>query len=276
MLPTLAKSSGPEHDDRWSCVRRYRWHAGCILLIVIVVIQLGMWTMCTQCPLAPPTIDAHTSSIVDIDPVLLARARSVCDPVSHECHRRLSWSELGALLDAHTPQYISRLKDAQAIYAASRLRMAQEYHTVSDAVRHAKFGAPCVMEDGKRRCAFGPGMSANDIAAQVDSTALPDSVVVPNDFPYALEAPMRHEVIWTRVPLHGDTTRVRRLIEHHFPSSQYRTMHLVNPPYLQTIKDIFHIHVFVGPSSSTSEPRVWNESLTSTSRSSVSTVDLSS
>ena len=151
------------------------------------------------------------------------------------------------MLEAGTPQYISRLADAQATYTAKRIQMSEEYASVSDAVRHHKFGAACDTIDGKMHCPFTKSMSDADIAAQSDPLALPDSVLVPNDFPYALELPIRHEVIWTRVPLHGDPARVQRLIETYFPADKWHLLSLVNPPYLQTIKDIFHIHVFVKP-----------------------------
>lgn len=222
--------------------RTNRWYIACAFVaLVIIAVQLESRSigldLFRRVPLVPEPVLSE----------LHLRARSVCDPVSHECQRRLTWDELHVLLDAGTPQYISRLTEAQAVYAAQRRRMAKEYASVSDAVRHQKFGTTCESIDGKLHCPFATGMSAADIAAQSDPTALPDSLLVPNDFPYALEVPIRHEVIWTRVPLHGDPVRVQRLIERYFPAAEWQTMSLVNPVYLQTIKDIFHIHVFVRP-----------------------------
>lgn len=181
-------------------------------------------------------------------------AQSVCDPVRHVCHRELTWSELRLILEADTPQYLSRLASVQQRYSAAQSAMRAACRSVSDHVREHKFGAPCVLaEDGKRVCEFE---DASD-----GGLAFPKSVVVPNDFAYALESPIEHSLIWTRQPLgSADSPAVLRLVESHFPAAQFETLHLVNPPALQTIKDIYHIHVFHKRRIETSRPSEAEES----------------
>ena len=205
---------------------------------------------------AASTTTIHLASIpAGINATLLAQACSVCNPFTHICHRRMSWIELEVLLLAGVAsggtadwiQYISRLEGIQKYYTMSRARMARDYRSVSDAVRHHKFHAPCKASlDSRLICEFNTdSLSDQDRKALVDTHALPSSVCVPNDFPYALDTLITHQVIWSRVALFNDTARIQGLIEQYYPAESYETLYLVNPPSLQTIRDIFHIHVFV-------------------------------
>jgi len=195
-------------------------------------------------------------------PTPLAMAQSVCDPIVHECRRRLTWDELRLLLEADTPAYISRLPEMQRFYRRAQEGMRQRYRSMGDHIREHKFGAPCRDNaEGKRVCEF-PSLpltqapASPSLATALNSTGagalselppLPASVVFPNDFPYALsqDEPIHHSVIWTREPLAGrDSPTVLRLLEHHFPAHKFDVQYLVNPLILQSIRDVFHFHVF--------------------------------
>lgn len=117
--------------------------------------------------------------------------------------------------------------------------MAKEYRSVSDHIRAHKFGAPCRLNAvGKKECDF------ETTAAVDDLVTLPPSRIFPNDFSYALETGISHDLVWLQQTLARNDSRIARIVELYKPAAQFETMHLVNPPRLQTIPDIFHIHIF--------------------------------
>lgn len=204
-------------------------------------------------PLAPTLSSAASLPGAEHSPDLaaaLAIAQSVCDPVLHVCRRNLSLEELTLLLTSGTPQYISRLLAGQQRYLQAQDSMRSEYRSVSDHIREHKFGAACTINtEGKKQCEFN-----NEATAGGADDADPSSFVFPNDFPYALDPPLSHSVIWTRRALgSSDSPDVLRLVERHFPASRFETRHLVNPVALQSIKDVYHIHVFHKPRNAGTE-----------------------
>lgn len=237
-------------------LRTQRWTAALLLLVLAPAAWLLYHPLNTEEQTLPRTGSTATASMpppMIIDSALLARAQSVCDVDRHECSRLLTWEELGVLLAADVPQYLSRLPPNQRAYMDARRRMVAEYRSVSDHIRAHKFGATCSLNaEGKKECEF-PASAALPVD---DLVTLPPSRLFPNDFSYALEAGISHDLVWLQQPLARNDSRIPRLVELYKPAAQFETMHLVNPPRLQTIPDIFHIHIFA---------RSWDEAAPSAS-----------
>lgn len=212
--------------------------------------QLFASTSIADSTLPPPLTPALSAVALATDPssdlaAARAIAQSVCHPVTHVCRRNLTFAELSLLLGEDTPQYISRLPAMQQHYHRAQDAMRAEYRSVSDHIREHKFGANCsINSEGKKQCEFAKAASAADET----------SYVFPNDFPYALEPPLSHSVIWTRRALGATSSPdVLRLVEHHFPAARFETRHLVNPPSLQSVRELYHIHVFHRPRNATAD-----------------------
>jgi len=244
-------------------LRARRWTAALLLLVLLApaawLLHRPLSTEEQTLPRSDSTAAASIPPPLMIDSALLARAQSVCDVDRHECSRLLTWEELGVLLAADVPQYLSRLPPNQRAYMDARRRMAAEYRSVSDHIRAHKFGAACSLNaEGKKECEFP---AAGTLPVD-DLVTLPQSRLFPNDFSYALEAGIAHDLVWLQQPLARNDSRIPRLVELYKPASQFETMHLVNPPRLQTIPDIFHIHIFArrwdetgGPGGAAEEKR---------------------
>jgi len=201
----------------------------------------------------PTTVAELVAAHPDLDQALLLRAASLCNPTTHVCSRRLSWEELGVLLDADAPRWLARMPEEYAGYLERKEYIRAHYRSTSDFVRHTKYDVACrqvpVAEPAdalhpaqpKLACDFPDADPVFDAAA---GDALPASWFGPNDFGYALDRSILHEVIWLRVRLPRDSAVIPRLVERYRPAAQFETRHLVNPAQLMTIPELFHIHVF--------------------------------
>ena len=255
MTSSAGRSRGISISLHRTLLRTHRWTAALLLLVLLPAAWLLYHPLYTE----EPTLSHSDSTAAAsrpppvIDSALLARAQSVCDVDRHECSRLLTWEELGVLLAADVPQYLSRLPPNQRAYMDARRRMAAEYRSVSDHIRAHKFGAACTPNaEGKKECEF----PASATLPVDDLVTLPPSRLFANDFSYALEAGISHDLVWLQQPLARNDSRIPRLVELYKPAAQFETMHLVNPPRLQTIPDIFHIHIFA---------RSWDEAAPSAS-----------
>jgi hypothetical protein len=63
-----------------------------------------------------------------------------------------------------------------------------------------------------------------------------------NDFPYAVHEGIEHYVLWSKEKALGVKEIEEELNARMDPSKEY--IYAVNPPHLQTIREIFHAHVF--------------------------------
>ncbi|OZJ04624.1 hypothetical protein BZG36_02062 [Bifiguratus adelaidae] len=87
------------------------------------------------------------------------------------------------------------------------------------------------------------------------STASPDPDMPPdtafsylfrlNDFPYAIDPKITHYLIWSPRPL--SEKEINYVLEKRLPNlkTDQEEMHFVNPKHLQSVKGIWHAHVFV-------------------------------
>ncbi|KAI7900765.1 uncharacterized protein BX663DRAFT_476262 [Cokeromyces recurvatus] len=68
-------------------------------------------------------------------------------------------------------------------------------------------------------------------------------LILPNDFPYSIDPGIEHVLIWSKEPLAADF--VESLLEKNYGSSVWEWVYFVNPPELQSIPRLPHVHVFM-------------------------------
>ncbi|KAI9268828.1 hypothetical protein BDA99DRAFT_502761 [Phascolomyces articulosus] len=76
-------------------------------------------------------------------------------------------------------------------------------------------------------------------------TNRPHYILLPNDFPYSTEPGIRHILIWSQSPL--NESYVKEILEQHYDSQQLEWVYFVNPPELQSVRKLPHVHVFMRP-----------------------------
>ncbi|KAI9255980.1 hypothetical protein BY458DRAFT_589109 [Sporodiniella umbellata] len=79
------------------------------------------------------------------------------------------------------------------------------------------------------------------IQERVKFPADQDYLILPNDFPYSVTPGIRHLLIWSRKPL--EKPWVESLLAANFQG--WETTFFVNPPELQSIRRLPHVHVFM-------------------------------
>ena len=215
---------------------------------------------------------------------------SVC--VGGRCSRRLSWSEVALLVREGRFESLGRLDQQLAEYAASKAAILAEYHTITDRLREQRLGAPCRLEDGRKRCDWSarPGAVQSELAQQTANgtshwellkaddgrpmrvcwypkyaraapTAAPAHSAAPrssahprvhcllccvrcSEFLYAVADDVQHHLLWSDAFLAVDSRLCCALLERHRPLALYERASFINPPYLRSVPDLHHIHVF--------------------------------
>eukprot|EP00892_Ulva_mutabilis_P011242 jgi/Ulvmu1/8490/UM044_0024.1 len=125
---------------------------------------------------------------------------------------------------------LGRLPDHIEVYRAFRKKKLEEWDGMGSYLNHQIWGwEPVIDEDGKKT-----------VHMPSDATEAP--IWRANDFPYACQPGIDHHNIWCTIPLSGE--QVNAVVEAHKPSSEYETLIFVNPVELQSIKAIWHAHVF--------------------------------
>ncbi|KAI8339114.1 hypothetical protein BC941DRAFT_422118 [Chlamydoabsidia padenii] len=81
---------------------------------------------------------------------------------------------------------------------------------------------------------FPPPSSSNDP---------PAVIILPNDFPYSVEDGIKHILIWSQVPL--DPDYVEQILKEHYDMATWEWVYWVNPPEIQSVKKLPHVHVFL-------------------------------
>ncbi|CEP17432.1 hypothetical protein [Parasitella parasitica] len=69
-------------------------------------------------------------------------------------------------------------------------------------------------------------------------------LVLPNDFPYSVDPGIEHVLIWSKEPL-VDKTFIESLLDERYGATVWEWVYFVNPPELQSIPTLPHMHVFM-------------------------------
>eukprot|EP01120_Amphizonella_sp_Union-15-10_P017443 TRINITY_DN967_c0_g1_i2.p1 TRINITY_DN967_c0_g1~~TRINITY_DN967_c0_g1_i2.p1 ORF type:complete len:175 (-),score=26.34 TRINITY_DN967_c0_g1_i2:176-700(-) len=143
------------------------------------------------------------------------------------CNRNLTWNELHQIIAQDRLELLGRLKEGRTIYLNSSERIKQEWATVGDFILNREFNFPSENVSGKKRVTF-PEEIPEIINFRV------------NDYRYAVEDSIEHHLIWSTVPLTED--KIKQILEKERVGYEY--LFFVNPPNLQSVKNVHHVHVF--------------------------------
>ncbi|KAJ1674322.1 hypothetical protein EV182_003518, partial [Spiromyces aspiralis] len=149
----------------------------------------------------------------------------------------LTWSKLKFLIDSHTDnidRYLGRRYEDQLVYLEHLKRVRNKYGSVAN---YLTSHALADLMEPTRSPTF-------DASASLE----PDDIrVIPNSFPYFLADAAEHWVMWSRKRLEpgfNPPPIVLDIIRDKFgPSIEWRYM--VHPPALQSVKELYHAHIFV-------------------------------
>ena len=70
----------------------------------------------------------------------------------------------------------------------------------------------------------------------------PSVIILPNDFPYSVEAGIQHILIWSQTPL--ASSYIEEILQKNYGPS-YEWVYWVNPPEIQSVRKLPHVHVFL-------------------------------
>ncbi|KAJ1982562.1 hypothetical protein H4R34_001670 [Dimargaris verticillata] len=138
-----------------------------------------------------------------------------------------TWVEVKAILAAQDYDKLTRTLAVEQAYAKAK-RLYQESHGGT-----AQFVAQHRLH-----------WDLNQVQSQADAPFDPqETCILPNDFPYALEADIRHLVLWSKRPLRMDDQVVHQHLVLRYPG--HEIMFFIHSPTLQSVPALPHGHVFV-------------------------------
>ncbi|KAI9481040.1 MAG: hypothetical protein EXX96DRAFT_607808 [Benjaminiella poitrasii] len=73
----------------------------------------------------------------------------------------------------------------------------------------------------------------------------PKVIILPNDFPYSVSKDIQHILLWSRIPLARDY--IEEILETNYGHQTYEWVYFVNPPEIQSVRKLPHVHVFMRP-----------------------------
>jgi hypothetical protein len=77
----------------------------------------------------------------------------------------------------------------------------------------------------------------------IEDPSTPPVIILPNDFPYAVEPSIQHILLWSQLPL--SRSYIEDILETNFGSQCYEWVYWVNPPEIQSVRKLPHVHVFL-------------------------------
>lgn len=77
----------------------------------------------------------------------------------------------------------------------------------------------------------------------ITDTTRPPVIILPNDFPYSVEEGISHILLWSQIPLSRDY--IEDILESKYGHKEYEWVYFVNPPEIQSVRKLPHVHVFM-------------------------------
>lgn len=148
---------------------------------------------------------------------------------------KFTWDQLKQIIQAEQDlAKLCRSEDQQREYEIFRLCLQRKYQSVLDFLLISKFGFE------KRRNCDEECWRAYPSLRDYSETR---TVLVANDFPYYMDDGIVHYILWkTKEPISfediaGAKEQLSRRME------LIDTLHWINPPHLQSLPDIDHVHI---------------------------------
>lgn len=146
----------------------------------------------------------------------------------------LAWEQLRTIIIVEKEfDKLSRSSDQQRDYEVFRYWLKQKYQSVLDYILVAKFRFDKRKGDDSRWYAY----------PSLKETAETQTKLVPNDFPYSMEKGIVHYVLWKtkQSVLQQDIEEAKKELGKRMKVID--TLHWINPPHLQSLPEIDHVHI---------------------------------
>jgi hypothetical protein len=141
-----------------------------------------------------------------------------------------TWEELEKIVQDGRLHLLVRSAEIQESYMLTKKQVLEEFESMEDYVKHR---------------ALGLKMIPSPITGKLRHAKEEESKIIrliPNDFPYDIESDVFHDVIWSNFPMESE--QVDELIAEMELKMNRKCIYFVNPPHLQSIPQVFHVHVF--------------------------------
>ncbi len=155
--------------------------------------------------------------------------------------------------------WFGRLEEDRALYRRWSATVLREWLSIGDYVLHQKLGVPFELVPVPRDLPLlavpgaQPEFRKRSLGGETENGGNVRLVLLPNEFPYALEAGVRHEVLWCSSPV--SVSLLEEWLQAHIFDRE--VIFFVNPLPLQSVAAVFHAHVLSrARSSCAAEPRV--------------------
>ncbi|KAI8637850.1 hypothetical protein BD408DRAFT_406121 [Parasitella parasitica] len=152
--------------------------------------------------------------------VLAARTSGLATPSKHDQDQVFTWDEVHYYVSTNQIKSIHRSKQVQAVYNQWMEDTLSKYGSIENYLLSTKLR-------------FEPIQDRNR----------PPVVILPNDFPYSVEAGIQHILLWSQIPLSRDY--IEHILESNYGHKQYEWVYFVNPPEIQSVRKLPHVHVFM-------------------------------
>lgn len=156
----------------------------------------------------------------------------------------LSWSTLCHLISANNHHgRLQRHPQVQQAYKTHCEKTTAEFASMRDAILHRVFRFSILpkSEDDRR------------MQAVVPPSSLPLFVLEPNIYPYWVEPPIQHLVLWYFCDADSQTSKKKNPSEHLIQTTLQKHaserlwkdyIFFINPIHLRSVPDLWHAHVF--------------------------------
>ncbi|ORX52665.1 hypothetical protein DM01DRAFT_1408004 [Hesseltinella vesiculosa] len=132
-----------------------------------------------------------------------------------------SWEQVYHFVQTNQIKRIHRHPSTQAVYQKWLDETLAKYGTIENYLLSTKLAA------------FDGPASPGD----------PSVILLPNDFPYSVERGIDHQLLWSRTPL--SPSFVESYLQSHYDPSIWEWVYFVNPPEVQSVKKLPHVHIFL-------------------------------
>jgi hypothetical protein len=149
----------------------------------------------------------------------------------------LTWSVLrevharNAAGDVKALEVLARTPAVSASYREATRALKAQWATVGDALLVRHFAWASKLDKAGLLCAVQPKEEDRRLVWSL------------NDYPYGVEDGTDHHLIWSAAGSVA-ASRLDALIEERRPAMQYESICLVNPSRLQSVRNVWHAHVF--------------------------------
>ncbi|KAJ1914582.1 hypothetical protein H4219_004719 [Mycoemilia scoparia] len=158
--------------------------------------------------------------------------------------KAIPWEQAKQLIDANNIEPLGRSYETQDLYEIHMKKVKAQYGSV------ANFLISHVLKDfvaSSTKSQKQQQQQAPTNSDKSDMITMSDIRFLPNDFPYAFEDGVEHWVMWSRKRLEpgfNPPPIVENAVKTRF-GSNIEWRYFVNPPSLQSVKELYHAHIFI-------------------------------